>query len=514
MPATRRATGRVLFLSVLVLASTLQFGVGEASARTLLRGFSDPVFKSADAERNHWLDEAVRSHAGIIRVDVSWRAVTVGGRPANPTDPADPAYDFSAIDGAVQSSADRGLRVLITVQDAPSWAEGEDRPGFAAPGTWKPDAGALGAFAEALGRRYSGSFTPIGSLAPLPEVEHFEPWNEPNLSVFIVPQWRGNKPVSPDIYRRLLNSFYEGVNTGNTSAKVIAGSTGPFGDDGGEGALRVRPLEFMRKLLCLKSGKRLKKARCANEPTFDIYSHHPINVFGGPRKSAQDPDDINAVTDMSHVKRTLHAAERAHTVPRGRHPLWATELFWETKPPDEKWGHPLLQQARWIEDAFYLLWREGVSVGILLQIVDTPVGPDKFEGLQSGLFFPNGDPKPSFTAFRFPFITDRRRGQKKVIAWAIPPASGKLAIEKKHGGDWRTVKRVQARAGKPVTTTLRFGGREKLRAEVGGERSLTWPQLGVHGRREKRGPGAGAASASRAKAASGLEYLLESPPSP
>src|SRR4029079_11695110 len=138
----------------------------------------------------------------------------------------------------------RHMQVLITVFGAPTWAEGKNRPSSAPLGTWKPDPHALGQFAQALAKRYSGSFH------GLPRVSLFEVWNEPNLSVNLTPQWVGKKPTSPDLYRRLLNAFCLAVQQVAPGDTVIGGPTAPFGDPRAHPRdpklPRMRPLAFLR----------------------------------------------------------------------------------------------------------------------------------------------------------------------------------------------------------------------------------------------------------------------------
>ena len=62
-----------------------------------------------------------------------------------------PAYSFGAIDGAVADAQARGLEVLLTFYLAPNYAEGENKPGNAPAGTWKPKPGAVEDFAFAPG---------------------------------------------------------------------------------------------------------------------------------------------------------------------------------------------------------------------------------------------------------------------------------------------------------------------------------------------------------------------------
>ena len=145
---------RSLGLSLLVLLACA--APAGAAPRGLDVGFLDDLFTSANAaDRAGTLDAARNSGAGIVRINLFWRSVAPT-RPAAPQDPADPAYRWGALDAGVRDAQARGLTVLLTITGAPAWAEGPGRPRSAAPGTWKPDPGALGDFAGAAARRYPG----------------------------------------------------------------------------------------------------------------------------------------------------------------------------------------------------------------------------------------------------------------------------------------------------------------------------------------------------------------------
>ena len=68
----------------------------------------------------------------------------------------------------------------------------------------------------------------------LPRVKYWQGWNEPNLSLYLTPQWtrRSGKltATSPDVYRSLLNAFYSGVKAVSKTNFVITAGTSPFGD--------------------------------------------------------------------------------------------------------------------------------------------------------------------------------------------------------------------------------------------------------------------------------------------
>jgi hypothetical protein len=457
----------------LVVAAQLVGAPAASATRGLITGVAEPTFSSA-ANPDELFDLTARANAELVRIGVRWRSVAPR-RPANPRDPADAAYDFSGVDAAVRAAQARGFQVLLTASLAPNWAEGPNRPDLdtAPPGTWDPDPVAFGDFAHAVAKRYSGDFVdPARSeLGPLPWVRHFEVWNEPNLATFLGPQWVGSEPRSPILYRELLNSFYDGVKAVRVDNLVVGGSLAPYGDE--PGRTRTRPLFFLRELFCLEGRRKLTPRQCPAARA-DVFSAHPINISGGPRRSAINPDDASS-GDIGEVRRVLRAAETGGNVqPAGRRPLWATEFwFWRLPGSDGKLAKvPPRRMARYIEEALYLLWRNRVEVAVYYRLRDTLITEPPL-----GLFSFDSTPKPALQAFRFPFVTERR-SRKSVRAWGKSPNAGRLSIERRKGGKWRRIKRVNVGEGEVFTTRLRLRDAAILRARVAGEHSLTWRQRG------------------------------------
>ena len=78
----------------------------------------------------------------------------------------------------------------------------------------------------------------------------------------------------------------------------------------------------------------------------------------------------------------------------------------------------------------------------------TPSGLQQWTG--SGIFFADGRPKPAYTAFRFPFVTDRKN-RRTIRAWGKAPAGGKLVIQRKRGKRWLAVKKLRGSPGAGVS---------------------------------------------------------------
>ena len=251
---------------------------------------------------------------------------------------------------------------------------------------------------------------------------------------------------------------------------MITGGTSPYGDP--PGGTRMRPLVFIRELLCLRAS--LQRAGCPVEPKLDALAHHPITTSGGPHHHALHPDDV-AMADLGDLRRTLRAAKQRGTIgTAGTVQLWVTEFWWESNPPDTFVGVPERQHARWIEEALFLMWKQDVAVAINLLLRDDEYDrAHALATLQSGVFFHGGRAKAAFTATRFPFVAETA-GKSTARAWGRSPAPGRLAIERHREGGWSTVQRIRVKAGEFFTTPVRAVRGQRLRARVGGESSLSW----------------------------------------
>lgn len=440
--------------------------VPSAEARGLRLGFSDSAFAEAPGSRDPWLDRAVASGSDIVRINSSWASMAPA-RPARPADPADPAYRWETLDGAVKAARARGLDVIIGLAAAPRWAEGPGRPAGAGPGTWRPAAAPYGAFARALARRYSGSYPDPGrSGAKLPRVGSYLPWNEPNLSNSITPQWvrRDGRfhASSPVIYRRLLNAFARGVKAVDRRNLVLAGATAPFGDtapDDGVPPARIPPAQFVRKLLSRRT-------------VFDVLAHHPYSIRG-PRSPALNRDDVS-IADLAKLRRPLRRAQRSGRIsPRGPKRLWVTEVSWDSSPPDPR-GVPEARHARWLQEAFYVLWRSGVDTILWFQVRDQAPEPSFGATNQSGVYLRDGTPKLAQRSFAFPLVIDRRR-RSPLRAWTRAPAAGTLVFERRTRRGWRSVARVRVRRHQVILRKVPSAPRgTRFRARVGGATSLAW----------------------------------------
>ncbi|MHB8691973.1 MAG: hypothetical protein ACYDHH_12075 [Solirubrobacteraceae bacterium] len=413
-----------------------------------------------------------------MRVNVTWFGVAPGVRPRgfNPDDPSSAGYNWTPVDSEIRALAGHHIAVLMNIWGAPRWAEGANMPRSARPGTWRPNPSALASFALAAARRYDGAYPdPLHPGSVLPRVSYWQGWNEPNLDYYLAPQWviRRNSyvPVAPVLFRAMTNAFYAAVKSVASSNFVVMGGTAPYGDFGA--GSRMQPVAFDRTLFCLNGGATLTPARCPDPIHIDALDNHPYGILG-PLQHALNPDDVS-IPDQYKLAAVLRAAERFRSVlPRGPKQLWATEFSWDSNPPDPH-GVPVQTEARWLEQAFYVVWSQGVSTAMWLQLVDSPPIPSYAASYQAGLYYLNGSPKPTVIAYRFPFVT-RRLTRHRVLAWGRAPVGGNLSIQVLRSGTWTSLRSIPVVPGGVFTASLDLPGPARLRAQEGSQTSLTWFQ--------------------------------------
>ena len=270
----------------------------------------------------------------------------------------------------------------------------------------------------------------------------------------------------------MVNAVAASVHAVDPNSLVVAGGLDPFGHKKSAHQIwnSVRPLAFMRSLLCLSKGSH-PHATCADRIHFDVWSHHPY-TFGGPFGKSETPDDVE-LGNLPKMRTLLRAGvQDGHVVSSHSVQFWVTEFAWDSKPP-RKGAAPMALAARWTEESLWQAWRSGVSLLTWFGLEDKP-GSSPFK---SGLYFhasslDEARPKPVLTAFRFPFVA--YLGKSSVSIWGRDATSNKLrvTIQFRHGksGGWRTVGYVVANSNGIFQAKLRLKATKKdwLRAVAPG----------------------------------------------
>ena len=348
-----------------------------AAAAPTITVQDDRVWQVADPAARVAL--MAKTGARAIRVDLRWDVVAPR-RPAAPTSPTDPAYDWRRYDAIVRAAKAKGLQVIFTVWGTPAWAADRSVPPPTNP-AFQPYAirparpADYGDFGAAAAARYA----PQG-------VHRWEAWNEPNIPLFLRPQFarKGRRwvPASPATYSALLKSFYAGVHGADPKAVVAGAVTAPAGDrcpfscpnqpDG-----RVAPQDFIRAL----AAKGLR-------PPMDAVSHHPYPLTT-PRRTTPPGRTYVDLYNLGELQRVIDA-----TYLRGK-PLWLTEFGFATRATREYPFHVTArQQAQYVRDAIARVRKNRrVAVFTWYFLQDSPVWA-------SGLLDGRGKQKPAYAVFR------------------------------------------------------------------------------------------------------------------
>jgi hypothetical protein len=438
----RLARGSIRRLPALLVAAAVLLSGGlsatSASARPLYTGMSG-VYDYSPAGYK----KVRATGAQFVRIGVPWGSIAPKQEPAQwqPEDPGDPNYDWGYVDGAVRFAENAGLTPVLMVNSVPTWAQGCQAPAVLPEASCDSSPVELAKFAVAEARRFSGEF------GGLPRVKYWQGLNEPNLSLYFLPQYEGSKLASPYLYRRLINSFYTAIKSVSASNLVLSAGLGPIAVP----LYTVGPMKFARELLCMKGGSnpKPKAGDCEGGLHFDIFDVHPYTT-GGPTHEG-GPNDVE-LGDLPKLTKLLRAADRAGRIHGKfkRTPLWATEFAWDSKPPDPT-GLALKIETRWAAEALHVAWSAGVDHLFWYGLTDEPLarGQPSYVTSQSGLYFRDstggpGRRKQVFYAFRFPFVAYPQNGRLSV--WGRTPSSGPggVAIQLLRGGSWRILKTVRA----------------------------------------------------------------------
>jgi hypothetical protein len=362
----RRIARLVIVLSVLAgLAAPASF----AAERMWVGFHDDPSFRWV-ANREARVDGAARANASIIRLLVQWNLVAKT-RPTTATDPFDPTYELGDVDEAVLAAQENDQEVLLTISGTPRWANGGKSPNVMP--TRLAD---LTSFARAIALRYSGRFQGY------PFVRFWSIWNEPNLQLFLTPQFdKRGRSVAPANYAKLAAAAYAGIKSGNPRAQVAIGETSARGSDKATG-LRPTHTPGTFAELVAKANPRLK---------FDAWSHHPypFNPNSPPRQVVKWPNV--SLASLPRFEDNLKKWFKRKTVP-----IWIDEYGHQTNPPDPL-GVSYAKQAAFIQQSISMAARLPY-VGMFIWFVyqDDPGQP-----WESGVYTQNGTPKGSSpTRFR------------------------------------------------------------------------------------------------------------------
>jgi hypothetical protein len=286
-------------------------------------------------------------------------STTAPSRPrGDPRNPNNPDYHWpGTVDQAVAQAARYGIRVAITVEYSPAWANGGHQP------NWAPRRDSdFANFVTAAARHYR-------------TVRYWQIWGEPTRSHNFNPLPH-HSPTGPRRYARLLDAAYGSLKRVRSSNVVIGGNTFTVGD--------VSAPDWIRWLR-LPNGK---------PPRLDVFGHNPFSFrFPNLSKRPYYP----GVRDFSDVDTLESEITRAYGRQVG---LWLSEFTVQSDHTSTAFDFFVSRQdqARWLTAA-YNIARHYAPIKMMgwFDLMDHPGGAD---ALTTGLLDQQGNPKPAFFAYR------------------------------------------------------------------------------------------------------------------
>ena len=340
--------------------------------------------------------------AQVLRVNLYWggtKWAVSKSKPTDPTDPGDPAYNWSLYDRLVRYAALAHIRVVFSILFTPAWANGGKGKNVA-----PTNAKDLQDFAKAAGVRYSGYYAPPpwqqdlsygNGPTPLPEVNMWTAWNEPNNPDWLTPQYKrvGGKwrIESAFQYAKICNAVFTGIHSvlispakgAPVGEQVACGVTGPKGNDAPTSIrASVDPLSF------------LTAAKQYGMKKFDVYAHHPYADAGNESPAYVPKGKNSRRIQLGNIGVLLKLVTKLY----GPKHLWITEYGYQTNPPDHTiFGTSWKNQAAYMKQA-YAIARKNPRIDMMLWFLvkDEP----SLGGWQSGLETVAGKKKPAWTAFQ------------------------------------------------------------------------------------------------------------------
>jgi hypothetical protein len=432
---------------------------------------------------------------GVDRVHVymSWSSIapnaTSARRPSfDATDPAAyPTSSWAVYDQIVRGLAVRHMDIdLALAGPPPIWAESAGGSKYDhKQNDYGPNAGDYGQWARAVATRYSGHYTPPGESSPLPRVNFWSIWNEPNLGTFLAPETVSGKSsveVAPRLYRGLVDAAWNALHaTGHAADTILIGEMAPAGSNF-PGALKgdfgvfgnMPPLRFLRALYCVDANyeqlrgtaatERGCPATAADSAKFAAQNpglfkasglaDHPYPQGLPPNQGSPGEPEYAELAEIPRLERVLDRVNRLYGSST-RFPIWSTEFGYVTDPPNTAGGAvPVARAAMYLNWAEYLTWENPRIKSYDQYLINDPSAAD---GFTTGLKTYAGKPKVTLAAYRMPLflpVSSTTKGDPLVVWGEVRPAPDAAAqthrpqsvqIQFRSGSDgaFKTVQRVK-----------------------------------------------------------------------
>jgi len=266
-----------------------------------------------------------------VRIQIPWAGVQLFGPDA---------YDWTAVDMAVDAAQKRNMGVLAVLSATPWWAGQPYLSG-------QPDSPeAYAKFVGTVADRYKG------------RISAYEIWNEPNARIFL-------DPVDPAAYTELLKVAYPAIKNADPSAIVVAGAVAAILN---AGEATMNPVDFVQGMYAAGA-----------HGYFDALSFHPYQYTLKFSDGESQPG--SPLRQLEQIRQLM--------IDNGDRDLkvWASEYGLPTSVVSEQ------DQADFIED-FLDSWRRVNGTGPIFIYTTRDINSSSTADADTfGIFFDNGQLK-------------------------------------------------------------------------------------------------------------------------
>jgi hypothetical protein len=246
------------------------------------------------------------------------------------------------------------------------------------------------------------------TLARYPQIHDVVIWNEVNKSMFFRPQYtRSGKPASPALYEKLLATCYDTLHALRGKGVNVITSVSPRGNNDPRAVsnVSISPVTFIREL------GRAYRASGRRKPIFDTWGQNAYGASYSEPVSQRHAGGTISEGDYGKLIAALKGAFRGTAQPlpsaTGHVRIWYLETGFQTSVDPAKarlyQGSENVNvlspgaQARQLAAAIKLAYcQPAVQALFNFELADDPA----LSGWQSGLFWADWTPKPSYAAVR------------------------------------------------------------------------------------------------------------------
>jgi hypothetical protein len=357
----------------------------EAPATEEIFGYGIAINGTGGGDIGYWMGQVQNLGLGWVKQQVQWAYFE--GNPGQ--------MDWSGYDAVVDAANERGIKVMLSVVDAPHWSRTyfDDNVEGAPPDDLTRVADFLGRMVD----RYQG------------RIHAIEVWNEQNLDR----EWDTAEGVNAERYVEMLRLAYQAIKSRDPSIIVISGALSPVGASATDpnNPARVVYMDDFAYFDEMIAAGFLNYCDC-------VGAHHnginmPPNVawdegYDDPTAQFRGPFD-NPDHSWS-FKSTLHGYHDRIVNAGSDKPLCLTEFGWATAegfdgyPPGFEFAldNTLEEQAQWDVEAFQLMRQWGfVRLAFLWNLNYSQLHGGLGAGSPNapyGILDLNGAPRPAYSA--------------------------------------------------------------------------------------------------------------------